>query len=358
MMMKTLIVFTFALLVAAPAAAQTDVQVFTGKVEISSSAADALKVTGSIQVGDGTVSNPAIASSSDAARGMYFPAADQIAWATDGVLRMRLAGRALTMLDASANQRVALDSGETISGLGLASDHGIAWSSGSNALTGHDLTLWRGGADTLEQRRTTNPQEFWLSGTWTDASNYERIEISAGATLHDIRSESAGTGTVRPLRIYTVGASELRFGTNNTIRWHLDTSGNLLADGAFNIGDGAGGSPVTVYAETSFSSDTTAGTVLTHARQSMADNGVIILGDNTTLGLLAVTIEETGSVCFFTVNGLAETTGKLTGAVCNTAAGGTTFNVYWDAVDARYEAENSVGAARDVQFIWLGKIAG
>ena len=77
---------------------------------------------------------------------------------------------------------------------------GIGWSSGANdaVASACDLALWRDAAGTLAQRNSTNVQTFRLYGTYTDASNYERLALSSttysSAKYATIAAESAGTG--------------------------------------------------------------------------------------------------------------------------------------------------------------------
>lgn len=67
--------------------------------------------------------------------------------------------------------------------------------------SGIDLQLHRDAADTLAQRRGTNPQTQRWYGSYTDASNNEGFEIvtQAGDTL--LRSFANGTGTRRDLTL-------------------------------------------------------------------------------------------------------------------------------------------------------------
>lgn len=60
------------------------------------------------------------------------------------------------------------------------------------------------GADTaglLSQKRATTPCEFDIYGTFTDASNYERMVLRTAAGVYSIKPEAAGTGTLRDLHI-------------------------------------------------------------------------------------------------------------------------------------------------------------
>jgi len=64
-----------------------------------------------------------------------------------------------------------------------------------------DLKLFRDAADTLAQRRSTNPQTLRVYGTYTDSSNYERLSLTANSTAITLASEAAGTGTRRNIAV-------------------------------------------------------------------------------------------------------------------------------------------------------------
>jgi hypothetical protein len=66
-----------------------------------------------------------------------------------------------------------------------------------------DLSLYRDAADTLAQRRSTNPQAFRVYNSYTDGSNYERGVVAWDTNVLKIGTEAAGTGSARDLRIST-----------------------------------------------------------------------------------------------------------------------------------------------------------
>lgn len=69
-----------------------------------------------------------------------------------------------------------------------------------------DLYLRRDAANTFAQRNSTNAQTYRLYETYTDASNYSRLSISApaGGPI-TFASEAAGTGTAKPIDFYVGG---------------------------------------------------------------------------------------------------------------------------------------------------------
>lgn len=80
----------------------------------------------------------------------------------------------------------------------------LAINNGNTQITivpGANALLFQCESNFMEQRRGTNGQSFRIYNTFTDASNYERLNISWGANVVSIKPEAAGTGTVRELHI-------------------------------------------------------------------------------------------------------------------------------------------------------------
>lgn len=76
-----------------------------------------------------------------------------------------------------------------------------------------DVALLRDDANTLAQRRSTNPQTFRVYNTSTDASNYERGFVRWATNVFYIGTEKAGTGTARALEFQTDGTTRLTIAT-------------------------------------------------------------------------------------------------------------------------------------------------
>jgi hypothetical protein len=95
------------------------------------------------------------------------------------------------------------------------------------------------GNDTLAQRNGTNAQSFRFYNTFTDASNYERLNIRWNSNVAEIGNDAAGTGVTRGIRLasgptiigledaYTSGASVAvrRDGTSSTTILAVGSSG-------------------------------------------------------------------------------------------------------------------------------------
>lgn len=84
----------------------------------------------------------------------------------------------------------------------------IGWSQNQNTIAGTpDVRLWRDAANTLALRYDLNSQQFNVYKTYTNASNYERLEITGntisvgtvgtGADDIDLVLSAAGTGEVK-----------------------------------------------------------------------------------------------------------------------------------------------------------------
>jgi hypothetical protein len=117
--------------------------------------------------------------------------------------------------------------------------------------TSADTILARDAANTLAQRNGTNAQAFRVYNTYTDASNYERQEITFQSNVVRWFSTSAGTGTLRNMEI-------LR---GSTQHWLFNSAGNnfgasLLAstDNTYDIGASSANRPRNIYAASSITS--------------------------------------------------------------------------------------------------------
>lgn len=90
----------------------------------------------------------------------------------------------------------------------------LAWTFDIPAST-VDLALYRDAAATLAQRDGTNAQTVRVYETYTNASNYERLSISAASGTNVIKPEAAGTGTASKLDLYLTDAVKITSGTGS-----------------------------------------------------------------------------------------------------------------------------------------------
>ena len=102
-------------------------------------------------------------------------------------------------------------------GLHLSQGYPILWSTSVGNLANPVRLVGGRVTGLLEQRSGVDPQNFAVYGTYTDASNYERLSLSANSSGHYIIGEEAGTGSARPLYL----------GANNKIAATIDASGNF-----------------------------------------------------------------------------------------------------------------------------------
>ena len=77
------------------------------------------------------------------------------------------------------------------------------------------LHIPSGVSNILEVRDTSNAQTVRVYETYTDASNYERLSISAASGTNVIKPEAAGTGTASKLDLYLTDAVKITSGTGS-----------------------------------------------------------------------------------------------------------------------------------------------
>jgi hypothetical protein len=124
----------------------------------------------------------------------------------------------------------------TNTALGVAGNLSIAnaaltWNSGDNFTGAWDLWLYRDAANILAQRNGTNGQIFRVYNTFTDSSNYERLNISWSSNAAHINTGAAGTGSPRSL-FFGVGAAEWKIDSSGTLSTATDNTLDLGASGA------------------------------------------------------------------------------------------------------------------------------
>lgn len=110
----------------------------------------------------------------------------------------------------------------------IPSNKTFGWSSGTGHTQG-DLVFYRDAADTLAQRRSTNPQTTRIYNTFTDASNYERATLGWSTNVLEIGTEAAGTGIRRQIKL------------NYTTTIDGNSRTNVPALTISNVGAGTGG---------------------------------------------------------------------------------------------------------------------
>jgi hypothetical protein len=163
------------------------------------------------------------------------------------------------------------------SALGMLRDMFLGWSTTQFGQSDWDVRLFRDAANTLAQRNGTNAQAFRVYGTYTDASNYQRVAITKDGLL----SQAAGSGSPTTLYISQTSSASIYFQTNSTDRWEINNSGHFIArtDNTYDIGAAAATRPRSIFVGTSI----TAGDTVTAANFFAAATGLIVFTGRTGL---------------------------------------------------------------------------
>lgn len=182
---------------------------------------------GIFRAANGTSSAPTHSYTSETNSGVYR--------ATTNDIRFSLAGSDLT--------------GWNSTGFILSAGKSLGW--GSSGVGSPDVLLSRESANILRLVNGTNAQALYIYGTYTNGSNYERLEIghTGGTSGAYIRTAQTGSGSTRPLILSTTGAQEVQIGTNNAVVWRFGSTGNFFAaaDGTYDIGAQTGNRPHRLY---------------------------------------------------------------------------------------------------------------
>jgi len=115
---------------------------------------------------------------------------------------------------------------------------------------GGDTTIYRDAAAyDLGLRSGTNPMTFRVYNTYTDASNYERLDISGNAgASYAITSQAAGTGTARNIALMggNVGVGTITPGQKLTVAGTIEstTGGIKFPDGSVQVTAGGNSSSI------------------------------------------------------------------------------------------------------------------
>lgn len=175
---------------------------------------------------------------------------------------------------ASSDATAALRGG---AGVLLANTARVSWSSTSNWTSTLDLVLSRDAAGVLALRNTTNAQTFRVYGTYTDASNFNRIEFLHGGSTNGgtIQVSALGTGEVGPL---TFAVSKTAAAPTNI--FNISTGGHILfnTDGVSDIGASGATRPRNVFAGSAIVAGTTL-QIVSSFSLSGPSSGVITLNN-------------------------------------------------------------------------------
>lgn len=190
---------------------------------------------------------------------------------------------------------------------------------------------------------TVSPGPILLYGTFTDASNYERLSIAYDGTTDnrfEIKTEAAGSGSVRPLALESGSTISLNAGSGTGVNLQVagTTHWQASAANAKRIGANGVESVIREAAEAH-----------TLAAAATSDTAAIIPANALVIGVsLRVTTEITG--CATLDVGVAGATTRygtgiaLTAGTTNVSAGTTNPTVYSAATAIRFTCTGGGGS--------------
>jgi hypothetical protein len=218
----------------------------------------ALNVGGVATFSAGTAAAPAITTTGDTNTGIFFPAADTIAFAEGGVEAMRIDSSANVGIGtASPGYRLTVSGGAT----SLAANQYLRFGAGIFAssdgsvdnylFTGSTALRWRNSADNAELMQLTNTGNLGLGVTPVPYTAGNRVfHIDGGANPAELRLTNNTTGTSgangglltqsgNDLYLWNVESSFISFGTGNQEKARITSGGNLLVgtstDGGYKL---------------------------------------------------------------------------------------------------------------------------
>lgn len=213
---------------AAPGGSGSEIQYRSGASTFgaltgSSVSGSSLTLAGVLGMPGGSAAAPAIVASGDTDTGIYWSAADTLAFATGGVIRATLgisggvgtmtlstpSGNAVYTSFSGANAQL----GSTSVNASLTPYWTVTAVSGNFASSnraytfslGGDVTVAGDAADVWAHRRGTNPQTVRVYET-DNGSNDEYLEISAASGTNYIKPAATGTGTASKLDHYVTSS--------------------------------------------------------------------------------------------------------------------------------------------------------
>lgn len=276
-------------------------------------------------------------------------------------------------------------------------------SGGTLGIGATDLTISRIAADTLGLVRGLNAQKFNIYNSDNGADDELMVVGVIANNLFGLNATSAGAGAQRSLGLRVGGAgwlinvnrhfapenpnsydlcdatntcrslylgTSLNVNNNMTVAANGQTFASLYVTAAANGYNWDGRTKLKAPADGTFrvlndAENTNLDIALDGVKttyesenQSVAVDGIVSLGGTSNGGLLVVFIDTDNEVCQFLIREDSSAVTEITdtGTICSTSAGtASSINVYWDAGDSRYEAENKRAGTRDLYFSIIGK---
>jgi len=186
----------------------------------SITASTTLGVTGVATFSAGTAALPAITTTGDTNTGIFFPAADTIAFAKGGAEAMRI--------DSSGNVTISSDQ------ISSATSHVAS----QHAMVLRSATTNQRSVVAVAPNGSGGAGDFCVSSTSDLQTNYNQIRIGSDGTGFFVQSEKGGTETLKSLRFGVAGTS-LTIDTSNNVL--VGTTGNPASAKFFVAGTSAFG---------------------------------------------------------------------------------------------------------------------
>jgi hypothetical protein len=155
-----------------------------------------------------------------------------------------------------------------------------------------------------------------MYASFTDASNYSRVELSSVSSYFKINAHTIIAGV-------NSNSQGIEFGTNNTPRWHIENTGHLVAvtDNNNDIGASGATRPRTIYLATSVNSPTYVTTTNCSSAggtcSSAAAGSVTIAAAGTTVTVTTTAVTANSQIFVQEDSSL----GTKLGVTCNTTTG-------------------------------------
>ena len=207
----------------------------------------------------------------------------------------------------------------------------LGWGASGQAGGTPTLVIIRDADNILAQRNGTNAQTYRLYNTYTDASNYERLSFNWDTNVFKIKSEAAGTGTVRGIELSTTNQNirleeaptEIRSTISNTNfpSWSFErATGNIRGGIAINN---------STYDFGTFSNYPVGIRVNNQEKIRVTNEGTLGLSVANTIGSLPVT-PTVGMIARVTDGDSGLTFGQT---VVNTGAGSTPYLCWYNGTN-------------------------
>jgi hypothetical protein len=252
--------------------------------------AGTLNATGVTTVQAGTVSLPAITTTGDTNTGIFFPAADQVAIATNGVERVNLGNSATVFNDGGADVDFRVEGD-----------------------TNQNLLFVDASTDRIGINKSSPDTKLNIGFTGADAVNTFRIEGSNGSSeryAFDIQADGENSATK-----FLIGSG----GGAPTERMRIDTSGNVLVNRTSNTA----GTKLNVFGVNVIIAETSTATGTCYQGTYSNTTGLVYFGNWSYNGSNVGSITSTGSNTSYVTSSdyrLKENIAPMTGALATISA--------------------------------------